>query len=77
MSDRLPIYETGLEEVIKACRGCNLFFNTNVYKHVGEYRARQRQQRPSKRWGITAPVLAAAHLFLGTHMSMHVVHATC
>ena len=36
MSDRLPIYETGLEEVIKACRGSNLFFRTNVYKHVGE-----------------------------------------
>ncbi len=36
MSDKLPIYEPGLGEVVKACRGRNLFFSTDVHKHVGE-----------------------------------------
>ena len=36
MSDKLPIYEPGLEEVVKACRSRNLFFSTHVHKHVGE-----------------------------------------
>ncbi len=29
-SDRLPVYEPGLEEVVRACRGRNLFFTTDV-----------------------------------------------
>jgi UDPglucose 6-dehydrogenase len=29
-SDELPIYEPGLDEVVKACRGKNLFFSTDV-----------------------------------------------
>jgi UDPglucose 6-dehydrogenase len=33
-SDDLPIYEPGLAEVVKACRGKNLFFSTNVKKGV-------------------------------------------
>jgi UDPglucose 6-dehydrogenase len=28
-SDNLPIYEPGLDEVVKACRGKNLFFSTD------------------------------------------------
>ncbi|KAL8150218.1 hypothetical protein V2J09_020026 [Rumex salicifolius] len=35
-SDQLPIYEPGLEDVVKECRGRNLFFSTNVEKHVAE-----------------------------------------
>ncbi|XP_044490607.1 UDP-glucose 6-dehydrogenase 1-like [Mangifera indica] len=35
-SDQLPIYEPGLEEVVKKCRGVNLFFSTDVEKHVSE-----------------------------------------
>lgn len=35
-SDQLPIYEPGLEEVVKQCRGKNLFFSTDVEKHVRE-----------------------------------------
>uniref|UniRef100_A0A8I6YAJ5 UDP-glucose 6-dehydrogenase n=1 Tax=Hordeum vulgare subsp. vulgare TaxID=112509 RepID=A0A8I6YAJ5_HORVV len=35
-SDTLPIYEPGLDEVVKACRGKNLFFSTDVEKHVAE-----------------------------------------
>lgn len=29
-SDALPIYEPGLEEVVKSCRGKNLFFSTDI-----------------------------------------------
>ncbi|KAL6518996.1 hypothetical protein OROHE_017420 [Orobanche hederae] len=35
-SDQLPIYETGLDDVVKQCRGKNLFFSTDVERHVSE-----------------------------------------
>uniref|UniRef100_A0A5B7BZF7 Putative UDP-glucose 6-dehydrogenase 1 n=1 Tax=Davidia involucrata TaxID=16924 RepID=A0A5B7BZF7_DAVIN len=35
-SEQLPIYEPGLEEVVKQCRGRNLFFSTDVERHVSE-----------------------------------------
>lgn len=35
-SDSLPIYEPGLEEVVKECRGRNLFFSTNVQQAIDE-----------------------------------------
>uniref|UniRef100_A0A0A0KIQ0 UDP-glucose 6-dehydrogenase n=1 Tax=Cucumis sativus TaxID=3659 RepID=A0A0A0KIQ0_CUCSA len=35
-SEQLPIYEPGLEDVVKQCRGKNLFFSCDVEKHVGE-----------------------------------------
>ncbi|XP_047313386.1 UDP-glucose 6-dehydrogenase 1-like [Impatiens glandulifera] len=35
-SDQLPIYEPGLDDVVKQCRGKNLFFSTEVEKHVHE-----------------------------------------
>lgn len=35
-SDQLPIYEPGLDDVVKSCRGKNLFFSTEVEKHVAE-----------------------------------------
>lgn len=35
-SDNLPIYEPGLDDVVKQCRGKNLFFSTDVEKHVCE-----------------------------------------
>ncbi|KAJ1421836.1 UDP-glucose/GDP-mannose dehydrogenase, N-terminal [Sesbania bispinosa] len=35
-SNKLPIYEPGLEEVVKQCRGKNLLFSTDVEKHVYE-----------------------------------------
>ncbi|GMH42725.1 hypothetical protein BSKO_10644 [Bryopsis sp. KO-2023] len=35
-SDELPIYEPGLFEVVKACRGRNLFFSSDAAKHVKE-----------------------------------------
>merc|ERR1712048_760438 len=35
-SDDLPIYEPGLDEVVKACRGRNLFFSTNVKGAIEE-----------------------------------------
>lgn len=33
-SDQLPVYEPGLDEVVKACRGKNLFFSTEVEKAI-------------------------------------------
>ena len=33
-SDELPIYEPGLEDVIKQCRGKNLFFSTDVAQGI-------------------------------------------
>ncbi|XP_076900824.1 UDP-glucose 6-dehydrogenase 2-like [Bidens hawaiensis] len=33
-SDKLPIYDPGLDEVVKKCRGKNLFFSNEVEKHV-------------------------------------------
>lgn len=33
-SDNLPIYEPGLDEVVKHCRGRNLFFSTNVKQAI-------------------------------------------
>lgn len=35
-SEKLPIYEPGLLEVVKEARGRNLFFSTEVVKHVSE-----------------------------------------
>lgn len=35
-SEQLPIYEPGLDDVVKQCRGRNLFFSTDVEKHVAE-----------------------------------------
>merc|ERR1711992_35017 len=35
-SDDLPIYEPGLDEVVKQCRGKNLFFSTDVKKAIEE-----------------------------------------
>lgn len=35
-SDRLPIYEPGLDEVVKAVRGKNLFFTTEVDRGIAE-----------------------------------------
>ncbi|KAJ7971049.1 UDP-glucose 6-dehydrogenase family protein [Quillaja saponaria] len=35
-SEQLPIYEPGLDDVVKQCRGKNLFFSTDVEKHVCE-----------------------------------------
>ncbi len=32
----LPIYEPGLDDVVKAARGRNLFFSTDTHKHVAK-----------------------------------------
>ncbi|RRT43019.1 hypothetical protein BHE74_00027158 [Ensete ventricosum] len=33
-SEQLPIYEPGLDDVVKQCRGRNLFFSTDIEKHI-------------------------------------------
>ncbi|KAG6464282.1 hypothetical protein O3G_MSEX014409 [Manduca sexta] len=35
-SEKLPIYEPGLDEVVKKCRGKNLFFSTDIAKGIQE-----------------------------------------
>ena len=35
-SETLPIYEPGLYEVVKACRGRNLFFSTDCRQKVAD-----------------------------------------
>jgi UDPglucose 6-dehydrogenase len=35
-SERLPIYEPGLDEIVRAARGKNLFFSTEVDRHITE-----------------------------------------
>ena len=35
-SDALPIYEPGLDEIVKTARGGNLFFNTDIEKGIKE-----------------------------------------
>lgn len=35
-SDRLPIYEPGLDEVVRQTRGKNLFFSTEINRHIAE-----------------------------------------
>ena len=35
-SETLPIYEPGLDEVVKACRGRNLFFSTDIARGIAE-----------------------------------------
>jgi UDPglucose 6-dehydrogenase len=35
-SDQLPIYEPGLDEVIRCARGRNLFFSTEINHHIAE-----------------------------------------
>lgn len=35
-SDQLPIYEPGLTDLVKACRGVNLFYSTDAKKHLAE-----------------------------------------
>ena len=35
-SDQLPIYEPGLEEVVRCARGRNLFFSTEINRHIAE-----------------------------------------
>ena len=34
--DNLPVFEPGLSKVVKQCRGGNLFFSTNVNKHIDD-----------------------------------------
>ena len=33
---QLPIFEPGLDEIVKRCRGKNLFFSTEVHKCISE-----------------------------------------
>ena len=34
--DNLPIYEPGLDEIVRRCRGKNLFFSTKVKENIAE-----------------------------------------
>ena len=36
LRQELPIYEPGLDEIVKEARGRNLFFSSETQKHVAE-----------------------------------------
>ena len=36
-SDKLPVYEPGLDEVVKECREKNLFFSSNIKARTTEF----------------------------------------
>ena len=48
-SDQLPIYEPGLEEIVRQTREKNLFFSTEVDRHIAEgfRRGRPQLSRPT------------------------------
>ena len=51
-SDQLPIYEPGLDEIVKSARGRNLFFSTDVdcwHPRLRD-RLRQRQHTDEELW---------------------------
>lgn len=35
-TDQLPIYEPGLDDVVKHCKGKNLFFSSDIGKAINE-----------------------------------------
>ena len=35
-SDHLPIYEPGLADIVRECRGRNLFFSTDIEQNIRE-----------------------------------------
>ncbi len=54
-SDELPIYEPGLDEVVKTARGRNLFFSTEVEKGIDEADIIfVSVNTPTKKYGIGA-----------------------
>jgi UDPglucose 6-dehydrogenase len=54
-SDRLPIYEPGLDEVVMAARGRNLFFSTDIDRGIREARIIfVSVNTPTKTYGIGA-----------------------
>ena len=34
--DNLPVYEPGLKEIIRECRGLNLHFSNNIKRHIAD-----------------------------------------
>lgn len=58
-SDQLPIYEPGLEEVVKAARGKNLFFNTDIENGIKEAEIIfVSVNTPTKTYGVGAGMAA-------------------
>ena len=58
-SDNLPIYEPGLDEVIAACRGKNLFFDTDIPKGIRDNEMIfVSVNTPTKNFGIGAGMAA-------------------
>jgi len=54
-SDKLPIYEPGLDEVIKSCRGRNLFFTSDVTQAIKDAKMIfVSVNTPTKKYGMGA-----------------------
>jgi UDP-glucose 6-dehydrogenase len=63
-SSKLPIYEPRLDEVVLAARGRNLFFSTDVKKHIAEadvvfVRCAPNRAQPAALCPKSAPALRA------------------
>lgn len=54
-SPKLPVYEPGLQEVVEACRGKNLFFSTEVDKSIADAEIIfMSVNTPTKEYGVGA-----------------------
>jgi len=73
-SDDLPIYEPGLDEIVKSARGKNLFFSTDIEKAIREAEIIfVSVNTPTKTFGAGAGM--AAHLagVLAAHTTLPVI----
>ena len=65
-SDRLPIYEPGLKEVVLSCRDKNLFFSPEVERHIAEAIAVNLREMMVLKTPLLALVLGLAAI-VGEH----------
>lgn len=77
-SDKLPIYEPGLEEVVKQCRGRNLFFSTDLDNTIREADlVFVSVNTPTKASGVGAGYAADLRYSSAPFKSTHCVNLGC
>src|SRR5512137_925164 len=50
-SDQLPIYEPGLKDIVLSTRDKNLFFSTEIGRHIAEVNGARCVSPPRAKWG--------------------------